>query len=67
VLIAEATDAPDTRGEFEDQFTDFLRDRPDIPKQEQDHSCGVARVGPENLKGRPACRAAGPIWRSGDF
>jgi very-short-patch-repair endonuclease len=31
-LIAEATDAPDTRGEFEDRFTDFLRDRPDIAK-----------------------------------
>jgi very-short-patch-repair endonuclease len=31
-LIAEATDAPDTRSEFEDRFTDFLSDRPDIPK-----------------------------------
>jgi very-short-patch-repair endonuclease len=30
-LIDEATDAPDTRGEFEDLFTDFLRDRPDLP------------------------------------
>lgn len=30
-LIAEATDAPDTLSEFEDRFTDFLRERPDIP------------------------------------
>jgi Protein of unknown function (DUF559) len=31
-LIDEATDVPDTRGEFEDLFTDFLLDRPDIPR-----------------------------------
>jgi very-short-patch-repair endonuclease len=30
-LIAEATDAPDTKSEFEDRFTDFLRERPDLP------------------------------------
>jgi hypothetical protein len=30
-LIAEATDAPDTREEFEHRFADFLRERPDLP------------------------------------
>ncbi len=30
-LIEEATDAPDTLGEFEAVFADFLRDRPDLP------------------------------------
>jgi very-short-patch-repair endonuclease len=30
-LIDEATDAPDTRSEFEDLFTDFLREHPDLP------------------------------------
>src|SRR3954452_5231895 len=30
-LIAEGRDAPDTRSEFEDLFTDFLIARPDIP------------------------------------
>jgi hypothetical protein len=30
-LIAEAADAPDTRSEFEDLFTDFLRAYPDLP------------------------------------
>src|SRR3954452_8864375 len=31
-LVAEATDAPDTRSEFEALFTAFLRHRPDIPE-----------------------------------
>jgi len=30
-LIEEAMDAPDTKGEFEDRFTDFLLARPDLP------------------------------------
>jgi hypothetical protein len=34
-LIEEATDAPDTKGEFEDRFTDFLDERPDIPRPQR--------------------------------
>ena len=31
-LVDNATDAPDTKGEFEDRFADFLDANPDIPK-----------------------------------
>jgi len=57
-LIAEATDAPDTRGEFEDRFTDFLREHPDIPTPHR--KLGAPRGGfPAGPKAR-AVRAARP-------
>ncbi len=59
-LLEEATDAPDTRSEFEDRFTDFLREHPDLPQGRR------RRLRPQGRRPDPQARSAEPQGRRPD-